>query len=151
MLIFNSSHIDQGRTEDVKGTLDEVVWAMEEAADIPAKRLEESMLLLRAWRNPSLTPLLSPRVPTCVSQHCKKESIVRATSAFCFWRRQWTLALTCTITSLVILWRSTTGRTSTKGMALSNGKKLTGVVTESLPHNPCAGRVHATASSSGLC
>ena len=58
--------------------------------------------------------------------------------------------MACTITSLVISRRSTTERTSTKGMALSNGKKLTGVVTESVPRNPCAERVRAAASSFGL-
>ena len=84
--------------------MDEVVKAMEEATGIPRKRLEESMLLSKAWRNPSLTPLPLPRFPICASQHCKKnKSIVRATSAFHFWRRRWTLALACTITSLVIL------------------------------------------------
>ena len=52
------------------GALDEVVRAIEEAAGIPGKRLEESMLLSKAWRNPSLTLLPSPRFPTRASQHC---------------------------------------------------------------------------------
>ena len=56
----------------MKGALDKVVSAMEEAAGIPVKRLEESMLVSKAWRNPPLTALPLPRFPTRASQHCKK-------------------------------------------------------------------------------
>ena len=57
----------------MKGALDKVVCALEEAASIPAKRLEKSILLSKAWRNPLLAPLLSSRVLTCASQHCVKK------------------------------------------------------------------------------
>ena len=46
----------RGRIEGVKGALDEVVRAIEEAANVPGKRLEEIMLLSEAWMNTPTPP-----------------------------------------------------------------------------------------------
>ena len=57
----------------MQGALDEMVRVMEEAAGIPGKRLEESMVLLKLLRNPLLTPCPRPASPSRVAALQTKE------------------------------------------------------------------------------